>query len=59
MGIATFDFVTENKSVDQAFETTDKVFLIIFTVELCMQFVFRVSPLFVRVSLDGACANTE
>ncbi|EJK61753.1 hypothetical protein THAOC_17701 [Thalassiosira oceanica] len=49
MGIATFDFVTENKSVDQAFETTDKVFLIIFTVELCMQFVFRGFTLF----LDG------
>lgn len=46
MGVATFDFVTENPAVDNAFETTDEVFLIIFTVELCMQFVFRGYTLF-------------
>lgn len=40
MGIGTFDFVTENPSVKHAFETVDLVFLIIFTVELGMQFIF-------------------
>ena len=49
MGIGTFDFVTENPEVEQAFETTDQVFLIIFTVELCMQFVFHGW----RLLLDG------
>ena len=49
MGVGTFDFVTENPSVDQAFETTDKVFLIIFTIELCMQFIFHGW----RLLLDG------
>ena len=49
MGVGTFDFVTENPEVDQAFETTDKVFLIIFTIELGMQFVFHGW----RLLLDG------
>mmetsp|Transcript_8846 Transcript_8846/g.21480 ORF Transcript_8846/g.21480 Transcript_8846/m.21480 type:complete len:394 (-) Transcript_8846:208-1389(-) len=39
MGVATFDFVSENPAVDSAFETTDTVFLIIFTIELIMQFI--------------------
>jgi hypothetical protein len=37
MGIGTFDFVTENPTVDHAFEEVDRVFLIIFTIELAMQ----------------------
>ena len=49
MGVGTFDFVTENPQIDDAFETTDKVFLIIFTIELCMQFVFHGW----RLLLDG------
>lgn len=49
MGVGTFDIVTENPEIDQAFETTDKVFLIIFTIELCMQFVFHGW----RLLLDG------
>lgn len=49
MGVGTFDFVTENPEVESAFETTDKVFLIIFTVELCMQFIFHGW----RLLLDG------
>lgn len=49
MGVATFDFVTENPAVDSAFEKTDSVFLIIFTVELGMQLLFRGYTLF----LDG------
>ena len=49
MGVGTFDFVTENPTVENAFETTDKVFLIIFTVELSMQFIFHGW----RLLLDG------
>ena len=49
MGVGTFDFVTENPQVEQAFETTDKVFLILFTIELCMQFIFHGW----RLLLDG------
>jgi len=49
MGLGTFDFVTENPQVDSAFEKTDKIFLIIFTVELGMQFVFHGW----RLLLDG------
>jgi len=41
MGIGTFDFVTENKTVDDAFQATDRAFLIVFTIELGMQFIFR------------------
>jgi hypothetical protein len=40
MGIATFDFITENPARDQAFERVDMAFLIIFTIELAMQFIF-------------------
>ena len=40
MGIATFDFVRENPDVSSVFETVDLVFLIIFTVELGLQFVY-------------------
>ncbi|CAB9498404.1 dependent L-type calcium channel subunit alpha [Seminavis robusta] len=49
MGVGTFDFVTENPEVDHAFETTDKVFLVIFTIELVMQFIFHGW----RLLLDG------
>lgn len=49
MGIATFDFVTNNPNVDEAFEKTDLAFLIIFSIELGMQFVFRGYTLF----MDG------
>ena len=49
MGLATFDFVEENSDVLNAFETTDKVFLVIFTIELGMQFMF----LGWRLLLDG------
>lgn len=49
MGVATFDFVTENPSVEQVFDNIDLIFLIIFTVELCMQLIYRGYKLF----LDG------
>ena len=40
MGIATFDFVKNDARVQNVFEVTDLVFLVIFTVELGMQFIF-------------------
>lgn len=41
MGIATFDFVTDVKKVDDAFEIADRVFLVIFTVEMGLQMFYR------------------
>mmetsp|Transcript_21689 Transcript_21689/g.45626 ORF Transcript_21689/g.45626 Transcript_21689/m.45626 type:complete len:384 (+) Transcript_21689:54-1205(+) len=49
MGIATFDFVNDDPQVDQAFEITDLVFLIIFTIELGMQLAYHGYRLF----MDG------
>jgi hypothetical protein len=49
MGVATYDIVKKNPDIDAAFETIDQTFLIIFTVELCMQFVY----LGWRLVLDG------
>jgi len=41
MGVGTFDFVSENEEVNRAFEITDLVFLIIFTIELVMHFIHK------------------
>ena len=41
MGIGTFNFVTDDPETDNAFETADKIFLIIFTVELALQLIYR------------------
>ena len=49
MGVGTFDFVTENPKVSNAFENVDLAFLSIFTVELCLQFIYWGMHLF----LDG------
>jgi hypothetical protein len=49
MGIATMDIVKKNPEVEYAFEITDRVILIIFTVELSMQFIY----LGWRLLLDG------
>mmetsp|Transcript_4257 Transcript_4257/g.9637 ORF Transcript_4257/g.9637 Transcript_4257/m.9637 type:complete len:404 (-) Transcript_4257:239-1450(-) len=46
MGIGTFDFVTDNPHLNEAFEKVDQAFLIIFTVELGMQFIYRGLNLF-------------
>ncbi|KAL3942326.1 MAG: hypothetical protein SGBAC_003460 [Bacillariaceae sp.] len=40
MGIGTYDMVKKNPKVDATFEMVDQVFLIIFTVELCLQFIY-------------------
>ena len=49
MGIGTFDFVKDNPKVDNAFETVDLIFLIIFTIELGLQFIYHGW----RLILDG------
>lgn len=49
MGIATFDFVREDPDVSNAFEIVDQIFLVIFTVELGLQFVYHGW----RLLLDG------
>jgi hypothetical protein len=49
MGLATFSFVKDNQQLSDAFETTDYAFLIIFTVELGLQFVYHG----LRLLLDG------
>jgi hypothetical protein len=49
MGIATYEFVSENQTMDDAFEAVDKTFLIIFTIELAMQTIFHGW----RIMLDG------
>lgn len=46
MGIGTFDFVTNNPAVNYAFDEVDKAFLIIFTIELILQFIYRGIHLF-------------
>ena len=46
IGIGTFDFVTENARIDGIFQKVDRAFLIIFTIELVMQFVYRGLHLF-------------
>eukprot|EP00542_Grammatophora_oceanica_P014590 CAMPEP_0194052228 /NCGR_PEP_ID=MMETSP0009_2-20130614/44575_1 /TAXON_ID=210454 /ORGANISM="Grammatophora oceanica, Strain CCMP 410" /LENGTH=393 /DNA_ID=CAMNT_0038699721 /DNA_START=190 /DNA_END=1371 /DNA_ORIENTATION=- len=46
MGISTFAFVTDNPDVTNAFEITDQIFLIIFTIELAFQFLYHGLKLF-------------
>jgi hypothetical protein len=41
LGVATYDFVKESSTLNLAFETTDMIILIIFTVELVMQLLFH------------------
>lgn len=49
MGIGTFNFVSENPAVSDAFEKTDTAFLVLFTIELICQFIYHGLHLF----LDG------
>ena len=39
MGLGTFNFVTQNPEIEDAFELVDKIFLIIFTVEVSLNFL--------------------
>ena len=41
MGVATLDFVTGSEQVSKWFENTDTAFLIVFTVEIAMQLIYR------------------
>jgi hypothetical protein len=49
MGIGTFAFVKENERTNHIFDLVDLTFLIIFTVELCFQFIYHGW----RLILDG------
>ena len=49
MGVATFDFVTDNSDVNAAFEMVDFAFLVVFTIEFGMQLIYHGLKLF----LDG------
>jgi len=46
LGLATFPFVYNNPSVQDAFDLTDKIFLIIFTIEVIMQLIYHDIALF-------------
>jgi hypothetical protein len=46
MGVGTFDFVTDNPAVSQGFDITDKVFLVLFTIESGLQFIYHGIHLF-------------
>ena len=53
MAIGTYTFVTENEEISEQFARADDVFLIIFTVELILQFIYRGFSLF----LNGVESN--
>jgi hypothetical protein len=40
LGLATCNFVKENSKVNYIFDSTDTIFLIIFTIELLLQFIY-------------------
>ncbi|CAB9515566.1 Sodium channel voltage-gated type [Seminavis robusta] len=46
IGLATFDFVEDNENAYRAFRIVDLAFLIIFTIELLMQFLYHGYGLF-------------
>ncbi|GAX17910.1 voltage-dependent calcium channel T type alpha-1H [Fistulifera solaris] len=46
MGVATFDFVTNDANTNMAFDIADKVFLAIFTIESALQLTYRGPSLF-------------
>jgi Ion transport protein len=46
LGVSTFDFIADNPSADRAIRTVDMTFLIIFTVELWLQFLHKGYNLF-------------
>eukprot|EP00934_Nitzschia_sp_Nitz4_P004600 Nitzschia sp. Nitz4//scaffold89_size161592//145614//147035//NITZ4_002401-RA/size161592-processed-gene-0.25-mRNA-1//1//CDS//3329559685//4590//frame0 len=49
MGIGTYSFIKDDPNLNNAFETTDAIFLTIFTVELGLQFIYHGW----RLLLDG------
>jgi len=59
MGLGTFDFVTQNPKVEEAFETVDQVFLIIFTVEVSLNFIHYIRLDRVQVSSVGKFSFEE
>jgi hypothetical protein len=59
MGLGTFDFVTQNPKVEEAFEIVDQVFLIIFTVEVSLNFIHYIRLDRVQVSSVGKFSFEE
>jgi len=59
MGLGTFDFVTQNPKVEEAFETVDQVFLVIFTVEVSLNFIHYIRLDRVQVSSVGKFSFEE
>lgn len=57
MGLATFDFVSKNTSLSDIFELADKVFLIIFTVEISLGVIHHLR--LDRVMLEDAHISFE
>ena len=47
MGVATFDFVTDDPHVERIFAQMDRTFLCIFTFELLLHFIYRGMSLFI------------
>jgi hypothetical protein len=46
MGLATFDFVTDDPEVNETFEIVDRAFLVVFTAEVSLQFFYLGFTLF-------------
>jgi hypothetical protein len=46
LGIGTYPFVTDNYHANLAFEVIDQFFLVVFTIELCLQLVYRLFRFF-------------
>jgi len=59
MGLGTFNFVTQNPTVEEAFEIVDQVFLIIFTVEVSLNFIHYIRLDRVQVSMLGEFSFKE
>ena len=43
MGLATFDFIEDDEELFETFEMIDQIFLIIFTIELVLNFLYTVA----------------
>jgi len=58
MGLGTFNFVTQNPQVEEAFELVDQIFLIIFTVEVSLNFLHYIRVDRVQL-MDGKLSYRE
>mmetsp|Transcript_4346 Transcript_4346/g.6618 ORF Transcript_4346/g.6618 Transcript_4346/m.6618 type:complete len:333 (+) Transcript_4346:2-1000(+) len=58
MGLGTFNFVTQNPQVEETFELVDQIFLIIFTVEVSLNFLHYIRVDRVQL-MDGKLSYRE